>query len=56
MKKFEKMTFEELVEYQAGKILKELLAGNFKQGVFNAMELAVRWRVAQKDLNEDQWR
>lgn len=47
MKKFEKWTFDELVDYWAGRILMGLLAGEFKSTVRQAIESTIRWWDSQ---------
>ncbi len=44
---FEEWTFDELVDYHAGAILKELIAGTLKSGVWIAMDQAIRWHREQ---------
>lgn len=48
-KMFEDWTFQEVVEYYQGKILKELLAGNFETAVWSAVEGSMRWHKAQTE-------
>ena len=43
MKELKNMTFEELVDESAGRILRELIAGNFRSAVYTSMDLALRW-------------
>ena len=47
MKKIENMTFEELVEWAEGHILKELIKGNFHSAVYTVCDVVSRWRDAQ---------
>lgn len=49
MKTFEEMTFDELVEWAAGHILKELIKGNFHSGVWCVCDASTRWHMAQED-------
>lgn len=51
-KPFKNWTFEELVNYCAGEILKELIAGRFKTGVFCALDLCARWNQEQESKKE----
>ena len=37
------MTFNELVDYLAGEILKGLIAGRFHVEIFSALHTAIRW-------------
>lgn len=39
--------FADVVDYAAGEILKGLIAGHFRTSVFNALEIAIRWRREQ---------
>lgn len=52
MKKFEDLTFRELVEAWEGEILQELIKGKFHSGVFGAMDAAIRWHVEQQKKKE----
>jgi hypothetical protein len=36
-------TFDDLLDYAAGIVMKKLLAGEFRVGVYHAMDLAIRW-------------
>lgn len=42
MKALKDWTFQELVDYQQGSILKHLLKGNFENGVWLACDHAIR--------------
>lgn len=44
---YEDWDFTQLVDYAAGYILKELIAGKFRSSVYAMLDLAVRWRQAQ---------
>lgn len=37
-------TFENLVDFAAGEIMKGLIAGRFRADVWHMMNLAVRWK------------
>lgn len=43
-KPFEKWTFDELVDYSAGEILKALIAGRFRTQVYLCLDMAIRWQ------------
>lgn len=47
-KPFEQWTFDELVQYSQGQIVLAIPTGKFNQAVFNAMDLALRWKAAQE--------
>ena len=40
---YEKMTFEERVDWSAGHILKGLIAGNFRSAVWTVVDMAHRY-------------
>jgi hypothetical protein len=44
MKKLDDMEFDELVDWAAGEILKSLIAGNFRTGVWTVLSAARQWR------------
>lgn len=46
-KPFEQWSFDELVKWNQGKIVLAIPTGEFNQAVFNAMDLALRWKAAQ---------
>ena len=50
MKDFEDYTYTELVDYLAGRILTELIAGNFRSGVVGAINAAFNWHDAQTKI------
>lgn len=39
---YDKMNFEERVDWSAAYLLKELLAGNFRRGVWMVLDMATR--------------
>jgi hypothetical protein len=47
-------SFDDLVDEVAGDILKGLIAGKFRQAVFSALDLAIRWRDAQNSLTKNE--
>ena len=47
-KELKDMTFEELVNWAAGRILLDLIAGKFKDGVWVVCDAACKWREASK--------
>ncbi len=47
LKPFDQWSFDELVDYHAGAILTELIAGKLKSGVWLAMDQAIRWHREQ---------
>jgi hypothetical protein len=42
------LSFDELVDWAAGHMLKELIAGNFRGGVWFALNVTSQWRIAQE--------
>lgn len=51
MIELDKATLPELVDHLAGEILKNLLAGKFRDGVSEACKITLRWRQLQDELN-----
>ncbi len=51
-KELSEWTFDELVDYAAGEILKGLIAGNFRTQVFSMLDLTCRWRVEMDKKKE----
>ncbi len=47
MKEIKDMTFEELVEWAEGHILKELIKGKFHSAVYTVCDVAARWHAEQ---------
>lgn len=47
MKPFEQWTFDELVEYCEGDILKRLIKGEFHASIWSNLDLAIRWSKEQ---------
>jgi hypothetical protein len=45
------MTFAEFVDWAAGYILQELLAGRFRPGVYMVIDQAIRWQ--NKELKNE---
>jgi len=41
-------TFQQLVQWNQGQILLAIPTGQFNEAVFAAMDLALRWKAAQK--------
>lgn len=48
LKSFEQWTFEELVRYNQANILIAIPVGDFNGAVWNACDLALRWKAEQK--------
>lgn len=46
----ETWTFTQLVQWNQGQIVLAIPTGEFNQAVFTAMDLALRWKAAQKRL------
>ena len=44
-------TFDDFVDWAAGYILKELIAGRFCNSVFMVCDCAIRWRMERGDIN-----
>jgi len=40
------MTFQELVEWAEGEVLKELIKGNFHNAIWTVCDVATRWHGA----------
>jgi hypothetical protein len=49
MKSTTEMDFVELVEWAEGYILKELIAGNFHNGVWMVVDQSTRWEQADRE-------
>jgi len=45
----EDMDFNQLVDWGAGVILQELIAGKLKSGVFLVLNTAINWRLIQDE-------
>jgi len=60
MKTIKEMTFEELVEYAEGYVLKELIKGNFHDAIYNICIATTSWCEAQNKKRSDpprmQWK
>lgn len=56
MKQLAEYTFRELVETCEGNILQDLLQGRFHNGVYEAMNMAVRWHIEKEAQKEEQKR
>lgn len=52
MKSIRDMTFEELVDWAAGYVLKGLIAGDFRSSVWFALNEAIIWRIEQDALQQ----
>ena len=48
MKCTTEMSWDELVDWAAGYLLQELIAGRFRSGVHMVIDQAVRWRDEQE--------
>jgi hypothetical protein len=48
-KPFEQWTFQELVLFNQGTVLLAIPTGKFNQAIFDACDLTLRWKAAQKD-------
>lgn len=51
MKQLKNMKFDELVDWAAGHILKQLIAGKFRAGVIHAMDQSILWYKERKGEN-----
>ena len=48
MKTIEELTFQELVEWAEGEVLKELIKGKFHDAIWRVCDVAARWHESQQ--------